>query len=122
MTTRQKIIKVCDALWSRLVRLRANGRCQACGAEGGAAHHAVIRRSYLATRWHPDNGILLCFSCHRKAHDDHEAGVKIALRSVGWERIDYLKNLSRQTRVWTVVDIAAVKDNLEKMIAMRGEQ
>lgn len=122
MTARQKAIKACDALWSTLVRLRSNGICRACGGRGSAAHHAVVRRSYFSTRWHPDNGVWLCFECHRKAHDDHGYGEKIALRVVGWERVEYLKNLSRQIRVWALADIMVVKDNLSRMIAMRSEQ
>jgi len=63
-----------DALWRDAVRARDGERCQyrSCKNVGTAAHHIFSRR-HKATRWDPENGILLCFYCHiRIAHEDPE--------------------------------------------------
>lgn len=48
-----------DALWSELVRLKSNDRCEYCGKLKGQAHHIFGRRK-LSTRWNESNGICLC--------------------------------------------------------------
>lgn len=56
--------------------VQAMARCQNCGAivrRGpgiiltGEVHHRIGRR-HKATRYDPDNGILLCRGCHNDAH------------------------------------------------------
>lgn len=64
----------CDKLWSLAVRQRDNYTCQKCKAKheinsrGLHPHHIFSRRS-VSTRFDMDNGITLCFGCHRVAHD-----------------------------------------------------
>jgi len=65
-----------DALFSDLVRERANYTCEACGryfppGERMALHcsHHISRR-YNATRWAPMNAAAHCASCHLKFGDD----------------------------------------------------
>jgi len=65
-----------DALFSDLVRERANWSCEACqryfapGERQGlhCSHH--ISRRYNATRWSPLNAAAHCASCHHKFSDD----------------------------------------------------
>ena len=62
-----------DALFSDLVRERANWTCEACGKqpERRMLHCAhIFGRRYRSTRWHPDNAIALCFSCHQHFTDN----------------------------------------------------
>jgi hypothetical protein len=53
-----------DKLWSQLIKQRAEGRCELCHGEGRDAHH-IQGRSPQVLRWNLDNGIFLCFRCHR---------------------------------------------------------
>lgn len=60
--------KYLDELWRQIVRLMYNGRCAKCRGEGTECHHH-IRRADHRHRWHPLNGVLLCFMCHKWAHE-----------------------------------------------------
>lgn len=59
-----------DKLWSDYIRGR-DKVCTFCGRDGGKldANHIFSRR-HLATRWDVRNGNALCFTCHRRFHDD----------------------------------------------------
>ena len=49
-------------------RERAEGRCEYCGGKGTQLHHAVFRSQ--GGQHTPENLILLCNACHKKAHSD----------------------------------------------------
>lgn len=52
-----------DRWFSLLVREAANNTCFACGAASQDCAHIISRVRY-ATRWHPQNAIPLCKTCH----------------------------------------------------------
>jgi hypothetical protein len=67
-----------DRLIAQIVRRNAKGICEGCCKklqpnEGG--HHHIIHRTHLDVRWEAFNGMLLCFDCHRCAHDHEDAFV-----------------------------------------------
>ena len=65
-STRKRLIKDCDELWSLCIRTRDNFICQWCGKQGRDAHHIVTRGSCgQVGRWELKNGVTLCFYCHR---------------------------------------------------------
>lgn len=65
-TTKQKVVKENDSIWSLLVRLKYAFQCQMCGKVSKHAEAAhVIGRENWNTRWDTQNGIALCFYCHR---------------------------------------------------------
>ena len=55
-------------LWA-VVLARDGGRCQDCGKIGEQVHH-IVHRGQAADSliWRPENMILLCAACHRKAN------------------------------------------------------
>ena len=61
-----------DALFSQLVRERANWRCESCGKiypEGsrqGLHCSHFFTRSRKSVRWHPLNAAAHCYSCHTR--------------------------------------------------------
>ena len=64
------IIKKNDKLWSEIIKIRAGYRCEVCFATGRLnAHHWAEGRANKRTRWNLNNGVCLCFRCHREAHD-----------------------------------------------------
>lgn len=67
--TKVKLIKSLkkklDKAWSLAVRAQYP-RCIVCGASPTQAHHAIIRKARnLTTRWMIQNGVGLCYVCHR---------------------------------------------------------
>lgn len=62
--------KKADDLWKDYIKSR-DKICQHCGRTYGKmdAHHLYGRHIY-STRFLTNNGMLLCFQCHRKAHDE----------------------------------------------------
>jgi len=52
-----------DSLWSQYIR--RHGVCDLCGRGGSLDAHHVEHRIPLTLRWSLDNGVALCFRCHR---------------------------------------------------------
>ena len=70
---RSKLIKECDRLLSRILKIRRGFRCERCGKEakprGLHAHHLLKKGHYGGLRYDEDNIVILCYHCHRfKAH------------------------------------------------------
>lgn len=58
-------------LFSKVVFILANGKCQKCGKIGTDAHHWCYTKSHNSiTDITPLNGILLCRKCHGEAHEN----------------------------------------------------
>ena len=57
-------------VWRKAVRRKYHDRCAICGEWQGLECHHIIGRSRLLTRFDHRNGILLCVSCHKRAHED----------------------------------------------------
>ena len=77
----------------KIVVQRAEGRCQECGlmvAHSGHVHHIIIQHEDYNDL---DNLILLCVSCHRKAH----AAIKPTPSSV-WETSTVLRMTNSLTQ------------------------
>jgi len=58
-----------DKLWGEIIR--SKGKCEICGRQEGKLdpHHLFVSRACKHTRWNLNNGICICFICHRQAHD-----------------------------------------------------
>ena len=66
------LVKCLDDLVSRQVRERDFHRCRKCGRERVYHHHIFGKKAHPATRWVLENGISVCFFCHRDAHASPE--------------------------------------------------
>ena len=71
-------LKICDELWAKVVKQRANGRCEYCGKEGVLAAHHIIPRTCYPVRHDVLNGVALCHPYHHLywAHKDAVAFVE----------------------------------------------
>ena len=84
-------LKLCDILWSKVVRERDQHMCQACGRPGNQPHHIFSRR-HMATRHDSCNGITLCYGCHNhKAHGNPEEFRDFILNRLGQQEFERLK-------------------------------
>jgi 5-methylcytosine-specific restriction endonuclease McrA len=85
-----------DNKWSKAVLERDNNICQKCLYdririyEPVSPHHIFYRR-YLSTRWIVDNGITLCTTHHRWAHDKPKEFKKWWINRVGEEKAEGLR-------------------------------
>jgi len=63
-----------DALFSKMIRQK-NPICEVCHrARSSQVHHFKGRR-YQSVRFSKENAWAVCFTCHRKFHEDPEWGV-----------------------------------------------
>jgi 5-methylcytosine-specific restriction endonuclease McrA len=87
--------KTLDNKWSKAVLERDNYTCQrclkgVCTFEPVSPHHVFYRR-YLSTRWVIDNGITLCTTHHRWAHDKPKEFKEWWISQVGEEKAEELR-------------------------------
>ena len=60
MTNKKKQL---DALWSKIVKLKAKGKCKICQRTDTLNSHHIFSRSNHSVRWDLENGVCLC-ACH----------------------------------------------------------
>ena len=94
-----------DRAFARSVKERAGGRCQRCGSSYGLHCAHVVGRSRWLARWYPDNGVALCWKCHRWAHDHPLESQEWFASLLGPERWQALCEMRRPARRRDVVEI-----------------
>lgn len=98
--------KKLDNIFSLLVRERANWYCQACSTnkkmEPGTLDCAhIFSRRNLATRYHPQNAVALCRSCHMFYTEHWYDWREWCVEQFGEEFVAKLRLLSNSTVKWT---------------------
>jgi 5-methylcytosine-specific restriction endonuclease McrA len=110
--------KRADRLWGELVHLRDREQCQFCGKTTGKkdAHH-ILPRTFKATRWLPENGVLLCpYPCHQTvAHGDPFTAVLHYERLRG-DRYRELRELAYAGAKFGIQDLRDICARLEAAI------
>lgn len=53
-----------DIAWSKLVKLKAENKCEYCGKTTYLNSHHIYSRSKRSVRWNENNGICLCVGHH----------------------------------------------------------
>ena len=87
-----------DDVFSKLVRERAENSCEWCGKYCGPKHENgrldcshIFSRRHMATRWHPDNAVAHCFSCHLKYGENPLAASRWLVDHFGRGYVDLLE-------------------------------
>lgn len=99
--SKKKLRNECDAAWSRVTKLlseRKNGRkCLWCGGSSNLQSDHIINRGHTATRWVPDNCIVLCRTCHlfKKKREPNE-WMEVVKAHVPSETYEALRLAGRQ--------------------------
>ena len=104
-----------DKLWSAYIRQR-DKVCTFCGRSDGKldANHIMSRR-HTATRWDVRNGNALCFTCHRRFHDDPVWGANKANALLPIEVYSVLYVLSHTIKPFDRAFYAAKLIELQKL-------
>jgi 5-methylcytosine-specific restriction endonuclease McrA len=66
--TKKSELKILDDTWKQRVKERDNFICQICNMKivGKNCHaHHILPRQIRTCRWDIDNGITLCYRCHK---------------------------------------------------------
>lgn len=98
MSKRKKLIAKFDKWWSKAVVERDGGICQKCGKPGDNPHHVFLRR-YMGSRFLLANGITLCTTCHRWAHDEPTAFMEWWIDFVGVEVWEHVRMKAMELKV-----------------------
>jgi hypothetical protein len=92
-----------DIAWSRLVKLRAGGKCEYknCNKTKPLNSHHIFSRSNRSVRWDVDNGICLCVGHHTfgldSAHKNPTGFTMWLIETKGQEFVDELMQKAHQT-------------------------
>ena len=100
---RKSDLKICDNLWSKLVKIRAKFRCEHCWSTFKLNSHHIFTRNNYSTRFDLDNGICLCSWCHTMSSkfSAHKTPMEFTewIMAERWqERYDRLKRKTKQLR------------------------
>lgn len=98
MKTRKAQILKMDKLWSKAVIDHDNGICQKCCNPGDNPHHVFLRR-YMGSRFLKENGITLCTTCHRWAHDYSADFMEWWIDKVGIKTWEYVRMKAMELKV-----------------------
>lgn len=91
---RKRLIVALDQEFSKIVRER-DKICRCCGKNNQIYCHHIFSRKHLATRWTMQNGIGICWACHKhKAHGDPEAFRDWVLSWMGEATFNRLKEMA----------------------------
>ena len=71
-----------DTLFSKLIRAMYP-ICQGCHSRSSSQTHHFKSRKYQGVRFDPDNAWAVCFTCHRKFHEDPFWGVEMMKKRLG---------------------------------------
>jgi hypothetical protein len=111
-----------DAVFSDLVRERANHTCERCGAyspeDARRAFHCshFIGRGVYSLRWHPLNGSGICAACHL------HLGANPILH-LEWFEYYYGRLAINDLRKWSqVIPRFRAKDKIEMLAFYRAER
>lgn len=107
-----------DTKWSKLVRARANNRCEYCGSDYCIQSHHIFSRRNHRMRWNLDNGVALCakhhtFSSEFSAHLTPVEFVEWIKEKRG---IEWYESLREQNRSCEKVDRVEMNEWLNQKV------
>lgn len=109
-----------DDAWSKLVKLRANNKCEKCGKETTLNSHHVYSRSNRSVRWCLKNGYCLCVAHHTfgnwSAHKSPLEFIEFAKEQRGEEWYNELRLKANQTIKWSKHEKELLLEELLKEI------
>ena len=111
---RKSEFKVCDDLWSKLVKIKAWFRCEKCWKTSYLNSHHIFSRNNWNTRYDLDNWICLCVWCHTMSphFSAHKTPMEFAERIIKERGRDWYDKLKLKANQVRDKDYKKVKDYL----------
>lgn len=119
-----------DAVFSDLVRERADWTCEYCGRnysdrrQGLHCSHLFGRR-HKSTRHHPDNAFAHCYGCHQRLGANPAVFVRWAESRLGLTRFEWLMERHQQIVTRTKAEQAELYQHLKserkRILNMRAQ-
>ena len=106
-----------DILFSKLVRLRANGICEYCGKPGSQTSHFHSRRK-KSTRWDLDNASWACFTCHIYLGEHPNKHYEFFKKRLGTERFEELNIRAEMLVKYSKSDKEKIKADLKEKVKL----
>ena len=117
--TDKSINKKLDIMWSKLVKEKADYKCEVCGATSLLNSHHIIGRVNRSLRWDLQNGVCLCVK-------HHEFGIQSAHQDPQWfmewvetyrpEDYRHVKSLKYAIHKWTTEEKLVQLEEFENYV------
>jgi len=113
-TPRQKLIKDCDTLFSKIIRKR-DPVCVYCGKRPSQDAAHIFSRRKMGTRWCFDNAFGMCKGCHKfQAHLYPLDFLEFARETLGEDTFTKVRVLSVMTKTVPTTALSMIKLGLQK--------
>lgn len=111
---RKSDLKICDELWSKLVKVRARFKCEYCWKTTYLNSHHIFSRNNYSTRFDLDNGICLCVAHHTMSStfSAHKTPMEFSDRVKEYRWEDRYQALKEKKNKLRDKDYTKVKQNL----------
>lgn len=105
-----------DVLFSDVVRAR-DRHCVWCGKQGVRLECShIYGRRHKGTRWSELNAKALCFTCHRRWHEDPAGGMYWITHRLGQPYMDRLALMAHGVTKLTEFDKHVIKNELRERL------
>ena len=116
---RKTIRNKLDKLW-RLI-IRSGGCCELCGSRGKLDAHHIEGRSPMHLRWDLENGIALCFRCHRLGVHSEASSVQAEFREKiaslrGYDTLEKLKQMRYKIKKYGIQDLSDLHKHYQEKL------
>lgn len=102
--------KQLDIIWSKAIKERVSNKCELCSEKYNlSAHHIINKSKSKGLRWKMENGMCLCFNCHRMAHDFPNKFKEKIKDMVDYKELEY-----RGNQVSKYIDLKKEEENIKK--------
>jgi predicted restriction endonuclease len=106
-----------DNLWSKIIRVRVDNKCEVCGSIDSINAHHIIGRSNYLLRWDLRNGVSLCAKHHKfdRWQSAHLNPIWFDswLKKYRHEDFEYLNSFETQTWDFCLTDLEELKEKLK---------
>ena len=121
---RSRLIKECDALLFRYLKLKHGEKCQFCDRDKYIGPFHILPKSTAPRlRFSEENVILVCWPCHSLWHHDYFAAKEIDKKIMKLRGDNYEDELRYKNRIATPItafELEKIKFGLMQCIAKHG--